>query len=105
MGLDRNLLKQVQSMQANMARAQQEIQASVVEGTSGGGMVTVRLTGQNQLERVTLAPDIVDPDDIEMLQDLIAAAVNDALKRLGQLTEQKMAAVTGGMPNVPGLTS
>jgi DNA-binding YbaB/EbfC family protein len=103
MGVDRKLLKQVQDMQANMARAQQEVLASVVEGSSGGGMVTVRLSGKQELESVALSPDVVDPEDIEMLQDLIRAAVNDALKRLAELTELKMSAVTGGMPSIPGL--
>jgi len=105
MGFDRNLIKQMQAMQENMAKAQAEVLATVVEGTAGGGMVTVRLTGKQELESVTLAPEVVDPEDVEMLQDLIAAAVNDALKKLGQVTEQKMSAVTGGLPNIPGLTS
>src|SRR5579872_6411976 len=105
MGFDRNLIKQMQAMQENMAKAQAEVLATVVEGTAGGGMVTVRLTGKQELESVTLAPEVVYTEDVEMLQDLIAAAVNDALKKLGQVTEQKMSAVTGGLPNIPGLTS
>ena len=63
----------------------------------------MRLNGRQELESVSLAPEVVDPDDIEMLQDLVAAAVNDAMKKLQQVTEQKMSAVTGGMPNIPGL--
>lgn len=101
--LDKRMLKQVQDMQANMAKAQEEIAATVVEGTAGGGMVTARLNGRQELEGITLSPDVVDPDDIEMLQDLIAAAVNDAQRKLQEITQQKMGAVTGGL-NIPGLT-
>jgi nucleoid-associated protein EbfC len=101
--LDKRMMKQVQDMQANMAKAQEEIAASVVEGTAGGGMVTARLNGKQELEGITLSPDVVDPDDIEMLQDLIAAAVNDAQRKLQEITQQKMGAVTGGL-SIPGLT-
>jgi DNA-binding YbaB/EbfC family protein len=101
--LDKRMMKQVQDMQANMAKAQEEIAATVVEGTAGGGMVTARLNGRQELEGITLSPDVVDPDDIEMLQDLIAAAVNDAQRKLQDITQQKMGSVTGGL-NIPGLT-
>lgn len=104
MGLDRKLLKQMQDMQTSMAKAQAEVLAAVVEGTAGGEMVTVRLNGRQEIENITLSPDVVDPDDVEMLQDLIAAAVNDALKKMAHVTEEKMGAVTGGL-NIPGLTS
>jgi len=101
--LDKRMMKQVQDMQANMAKAQEEIAATVVEGSAGGGMVTARLNGRQELEGITLSPDVVDPDDIEMLQDLIAAAVNDAQRKLQEITQQKMGSVTGGL-NIPGLT-
>ena len=101
--LDKRMMKQVQDMQANMAKAQDEIAATVVEGTAGGGMVTARLNGKQELEGITLSPDVVDPDDIEMLQDLIAAAVNDAQRKLQEITQQKMGAVTGAL-SIPGLT-
>jgi DNA-binding YbaB/EbfC family protein len=99
---DRKLLKQVQEMQANMAKAQEELARTVVDGSAGGGTVTVQINGQQEVESVTLSPDVVDPDDIEMLQDLIAAAFNDAQHKLQELTQEKMGAVTGGL-NIPGL--
>lgn len=101
--IDRKVLKQVQEMQANMVRAQEEVASTIVEGTAGGGMVTARLNGHQELESISLAPEVVDPDDVEMLQDLIAAAVNDAQRKLREITEQKMGAVTGGL-QIPGLT-
>ena len=101
--IDRKVLKQMEEMQQKMLRAQEEVAATVVEGSAGGGMVTVKLNGKQELESVNLAPDVVDPDDIEMLQDLIAAAVNDAQRKLQDISQQKMGAVTGGL-QIPGLT-
>ncbi len=85
-----------------MVKAQEELAQTVVEGSAGGGMVTARLNGKQELENITLSPDVVDPDDIEMLQDLITAAVNDAQRKLQEITQDKMGAVTGGM-QIPGL--
>lgn len=96
-------MKQMQDMQANMLRAQEEVAATVVEGSAGGGMVTARLNGKQELESVSIAPEVVDPDDVEMLQDLIAAAVNDAQRKMLEISQQKMGAVTGGL-QIPGLT-
>lgn len=100
---DRKVLKQVEEMQANMLKAQEEVAATVVEGSAGGGMVTARLNGKQELEGLTISPEVVDPADIEMLQDLIAAAVNDAQHKLQEITQRKMGAVTGGL-QIPGLT-
>lgn len=100
--VDRKLLKQVQEMQANMAKAQEELGSTVIDGSAGGGTVVVKLNGRQQVESVVLAPDVVDPDDIEMLQDLIMAAFNDAQSKLQQITEEKLGAVTGGL-QIPGL--
>ncbi|HZT95520.1 MAG TPA: YbaB/EbfC family nucleoid-associated protein [Chloroflexota bacterium] len=97
------MLKQVQDMQANMLKAQEELAQTNVEGSAGGGMVTARLNGKQELESITLDRDVVDPDDIEMLQDLIVAAVNDAQRKLQEITQEKMGAVTGGL-QIPGLT-
>ena len=101
--IDRKLLKQMEDMQANMVKAQEEVAAMVIEGTAGGGIVTASLNGQQELESITLAPEVVDPEDIEMLQDLIVAAVNDAQRKLQEITQQKMSAVTGNI-QIPGLT-
>ena len=74
----------------------------MVEGTAGGGAVTVTVTGHGEVKTVTLSKDVVDPNDIEMLQDLVTAAVNDGMNKVKQLNEQRMGAVTGGL-NIPGL--
>lgn len=97
-----NLQKMAQQMQAEMARVQAELDALEVEGTAGGGAVTAKVSGHGQLLSVTIGKDVVDPDDVEMLQDLVTAAVNDALNRVKQTTEEKMARVTGGM-RIPGI--
>ncbi|MBN2851408.1 MAG: YbaB/EbfC family nucleoid-associated protein [Clostridia bacterium] len=97
-----NLMKQAQKMQAEMQRAQAELESAVFEGNSGGGAVTVVFNGKKQLQRLTITPDVVDPDDVEMLQDLIVAAINQAFEIIDKETESKMGRVTGGM-KIPGL--
>ena len=96
------MAKMAQQMQAEMARVQAELDAMTVEGTAGGGAVTATVTGHGMLAGVTINKDVVDPDDVEMLQDLVTAAVNDALGRVKQVTEEKMARVTGGL-RIPGI--
>jgi nucleoid-associated protein EbfC len=97
-----NLAKMAQQMQAEMARVQAELGEMTIEGTAGGGAVSASVTGHGQLMGVTISKDVVDPDDVEMLQDLVTAAVNDALNRVKQVTEEKMGRVTGGL-RIPGL--
>lgn len=97
-----NMAKMAQQMQAEMARVQAELEAMTVEGTAGGGAVTATVSGQGMLTGVTINKDVVDPDDVEMLQDLVTAAVNDGLGRVKQVTEEKMARVTGGL-RIPGI--
>lgn len=97
-----NMLKQAQKMQEQMMKAQQEIEETEVEASSGGGMVTVKATGKKEILEITIKPEAVDPDDVEMLQDLVMVAVNDALSKADALTQEKMGALTGGM-NIPGL--
>jgi hypothetical protein len=97
-----NLAKMAQKMQADMARAQEELAVLQVEGTAGGGAVRAVATGNQELVGLTIDPDAVDPQDVEMLQDLVLAAVNDALGNARKIAEQKMAAVTGGL-RIPGL--
>ena len=86
MGNMQNMMKQMQKMQKKMAEAQEELGEKKVEGTAGGGMVTVIVTGHKEIVEVTIKPEVVDPDDIEMLQDLVLAATNDALKKADELT-------------------
>ena len=97
-----NLAKMAQQMQADMARVESELQATTLEGTAGGGAVTAVVTGKQELVSITIDPGVVDPDDVEMLQDLVTAAVNDGLRRARETAEQKLGAVTGGL-RIPGL--
>jgi DNA-binding YbaB/EbfC family protein len=101
MGLG-NLQRMAQQMQQEMLRIQNELEATTVDGSAGGGVVKATVTGKQEVVSVTIDPSAVDPSDVEMLQDLIVAAVNDALRASRELAEQKMAAVTGGL-RIPGL--
>ena len=97
-----NLQRMAQQMQQEMMRIQGELEATIVDGSAGGGVVTAAVTGKQELVSVTIDPSAVDPDDVEMLQDLVVAAVNDALRSSRELAEQKMSAVTGGL-RLPGM--
>jgi DNA-binding YbaB/EbfC family protein len=97
-----NLQRMAQQMQQEMLRVQTELEAVQVDGSAGGGVVKAVVTGKQELVSVTIDPDAVDPSDVEMLQDLIVAAVNDALRASREVAEQKMAAVTGGL-QIPGM--
>lgn len=97
-----SMIKQAQKMQAEMQKKQEDIENSSVEGTSGGGAVTVTMSGKRLLTAVNIQPEACDPDDIEMLQDLIIAAVNDAFTKVDELSAQELEKVTGGI-NIPGL--
>jgi DNA-binding YbaB/EbfC family protein len=96
------MMKQMQKMQKDMEKAQEELAEKTVEGTAGGGMVTVTVNGQKELVEVTIKEEVVDPEDIEMLQDLVLAATNDALKKMDDLTNDTMGQFTKGM-NLPGM--
>lgn len=98
-----NLAKMAQQMQAEMTRVQAELDALTLEGTAGGGAVTVVVNGRQELVSLSIDAEVVDPDDIEMLQDLVTAAVNDGLRRIRQTAEEKMSRVTGGISLPPGL--
>ena len=97
-----NLQKMAQQMQQEMLRVQAELGAATVNGSAGGGVVSATVTGKQELVSLTIDPSAVDPDDVEMLQDLVVAAVNDALRASRDLAEQKMAGVTGGL-RLPGM--
>jgi DNA-binding YbaB/EbfC family protein len=99
--LNPKMLKQIEQMQANMMKAQEELESLTVEGSAGGGAVVVVMNGHQQVESVTIDPEFVDPEDVETLQDAIVAALNDAQTRVQELVQQKMGAVTGGL-NLPG---
>jgi DNA-binding YbaB/EbfC family protein len=100
-----NLAKMAQQMQAGMARVDAELQELRLEGSAGGGAVKAVATGKQELVSITIDPGVVDPDDVEMLQDLVLAAVRDALDQAKAAAEQKVGQVTGGLriPGIPGL--
>ena len=91
------MLKQVQRMQADMARAQEEIAAAEIEASAGGGMVTVRVTGSLVVKEIRIDPAAIDPDDPELLADMVLAAVNEALREAQELAAQKMSGATAGL--------
>ena len=97
------LLKQAQKMQEDMAKAQESLKDEVVSASSGGGVVTVEVTGEMVVKSITIAPEAVDPDDVEMLSDLILTAVNQGIEKSQQLAAERMNAVTGGMGGGLGL--
>ncbi|HEY5806674.1 MAG TPA: YbaB/EbfC family nucleoid-associated protein [Povalibacter sp.] len=98
-----NMMKQAQQLQANMQRAQAEIATLEVTGEAGGGMAKVQMTGKHQVLRVSLDPSIITADDKEMLEDLVAAAINDAVQKVERTTQEKMSSIMGGMNLPPGL--
>jgi len=96
------MMKQVQKMQADMARLQEELATRTVESTAGGGVVKAVANGKQELVSIEIKPEAVDPEDVEMLQDLILTAVNGALKQSQEMVAKEMGKVTGGL-NIPGL--
>lgn len=97
-----NLMKQAEKMQRDMQRVQEELEEKTVETSVGGGMVTVVANGQKQVVSISIKPEAVDPDDVEMLEDLVLSAVNAALTEAEEMVSSEMSKVTGGM-NIPGL--
>ena len=98
-----NMMKQAQKLQAKMIRLQEELGEKTVESAAGGGMVKVVANGKQQIVAIQIEKEVVDPEDVDMLQDLILAAVNDALTQSQEMVSSEMAKLTGGM-NLPGLT-
>jgi DNA-binding YbaB/EbfC family protein len=97
-----NMMKQAQKLQAQMMKLQEEMAEKTVETASGGGMVKVVANGRQQVVSIQIEKEVVDPEDVEMLQDLILAAVNDALAKSQEMVSEEMSKLTGGM-NIPGL--
>lgn len=96
------MMKQVKKMQEQMLKAQEELGGKTVEGSAGGGVITVTVNGHKKLLDITIKPEAVDPDDVEMLQDLVLTAVNDALAKAEEMSNKDMGKFTGGM-KIPGL--
>ncbi len=101
-----NIMKQAQKMQSQMAKLQEELGDRTVEASAGGGMITVVVNGQQQILSINIEPEVVDPGDVEMLQDLILAAVNDGLTKAKNMATEEMGKLTKDLniPNIPGLT-
>lgn len=100
--VNRRMMKQAQQIQKQMMRLQEELEAATVEATVGGGAVKAVVSGKMKVESITIDPDAVSPEDVEMLQDLVLAAVNEGLDKAQQMASEKMGALTGGM-NIPGM--
>jgi DNA-binding YbaB/EbfC family protein len=101
------LMKQAQQMQAEMAKAQEQLKNEIVESSAGGGMVKVTMTGDLQLREIVISPEAIDPDDPELLQDMVTAAVNEALRSAQELAASRMGGIAGlgggGLPGLPGM--
>ncbi|WP_227763667.1 YbaB/EbfC family nucleoid-associated protein [Zhaonella formicivorans] len=96
------MMKQVQKMQADMAKLQEELGSKTVEASSGGGVVQVTANGKQEIMAIKIKPEAVDPEDVEMLEDLITAAVNEALRKSQEMVAEEMSKITGGL-KIPGL--
>ncbi|QWT18243.1 YbaB/EbfC family nucleoid-associated protein [Collinsella sp. zg1085] len=96
------MMQQARKMQAQMAKVEEELKSTTVDASAGGGMVKVVVNGSMQLESITIDPEALDPSDVEMLQDMIVAAVNEAQRGIAEIANRQMSAVTGGI-NLPGM--
>jgi DNA-binding YbaB/EbfC family protein len=101
--MNKFVMRQAQELQAKMEKVQKELEEATVETTSGGGAVTVVVTGQQRVESVKISPEVVDPDEVEMLEDLVLTAMNEALRESKELAATRLGALTGGL-KIPGLT-
>ena len=97
-----NMMKRLQQMQDDMARVQKECEEAEYSASAGGGVIDVKVNGKHQVVSVNIQPDVVDPEDVEMLEDLLVAAVNEAMRKADETMEREMGKITGGM-NIPGL--
>src|SRR5262245_11290843 len=100
------LLKQVQQRQSEMAKAQEQLAEETVEASAGGGMVKVTITGDMKLQEITISPDAIDPEDPELLQDMVTAAVSEAIRSAQELASSKLGGIAGmggGLPGMPGM--
>ena len=102
MGMNANMLKQAQKMQQDMMRMQQELQEKEYQAAAGGGVVSATVNGKHELKNLVIDPEAVDPEDVDLLQDMVLAAVNEALRGMSDVSAQRLNSVTGGM-NIPGL--
>lgn len=103
MGNMNNLMKQAKKMQEQMVKVQEELEQKTVETSAGGGVVSVVANGKKEIVSIDIKPEVVDPDDVEMLQDLVLAAVNEALRQADEMVQSEMSKVTGGLGGLPGM--
>ncbi len=101
--MNRRMMRQAQQLQRRMAELQTELESATVEATAGGGVVSVVVTGKMTIESITIDPEVVSPDDVDILEDLVIAAVNEGLGKAQEMANSKMSELTGGL-NIPGLT-
>jgi DNA-binding YbaB/EbfC family protein len=101
--VNRSIMRQAQELQAKLAKAQQELADTTVEASSGGGAVKVTINGQQQIQSVKISPEAIEPDDVELLEDLVLTAVNEAIAKSQELAAKRLGKLTGGL-NIPGLT-
>ncbi|MBF0119115.1 MAG: YbaB/EbfC family nucleoid-associated protein [Desulfobacterales bacterium] len=100
-----NMMKQAQKLQSKMMKLQEELAEKTIESSSGGGMVSIVANGKQQIVSIKIEKEVVDPEDVEMLQDLLVAAINDALAKSQEMVSEEMSKLTGGLGlNIPGLT-
>lgn len=102
MGNMQGMMKKVQKMQADMVKMQEELKTRTIETTVGGGAVKVVVNGKKEVESLSIAPEAVDPEEVEMLQDMIVSAVNEGMRKIDEMTEREMSKLTGGM-KLPGM--
>ncbi len=100
--MNQNLIKQAQQLQARLAKAQQELANMTTEVTVGGGAIKIVIDGKQEIRSITIAPEVVSPDDVEMLQDMVVAGVNEAINKSQEMATGHLGKITGGM-NIPGL--
>ena len=100
--MNKKMIKQAQQLQSRMLKAQEELGSETVEATSGGGAITVAMNGHQEVKSIKITPEVVDPDDVELLEDMILAALKEATQKSRELAEKKMGALTGGL-KIPGL--
>jgi hypothetical protein len=101
--MSRDIMRQAQQLQAKLEKAQEELERATVEASSGGGAVTVVITGGMKVESVKISPEVVDAEEVDMLQDLVLTAVNEAIRKSQEMVSSRLGKITGGL-NIPGLT-
>ena len=101
--MSKHMMRQAQELQAKLAKAQQELSNATVEASSGGGAVRVTINGQQQIQSVKISPEVIDPDDVELLEDLVLTAVSEAIAKSQELAAKHLGGLTGGL-KIPGLT-